>query len=80
MCHLWLKHQINTVYTPAMDWSFAAPSAVSLPCKSNYVLMTPRLKIGENEAKRRNNTSLVSCEHRANYVTELMYVETIDLS
>lgn len=58
MCHLWLKHQINTV-PPTMDWSFAAPSAVSLPCKSNYVLMLPRLKIVENEGKHRNNTSSV---------------------
>lgn len=60
MCHLWLKHQINTVPRPTMDWSFAAPSAARLPCKSNYVLMFPRLKIGENEGKRRNSTSLVA--------------------
>lgn len=34
MCHLQLKHQINTVPS-AVAWSFAAPSAISLRCKSN---------------------------------------------
>lgn len=42
-----------------MDWSFTAPSAVSVPCKSNYILMFPSLKIVQNEGKHRNSTSLV---------------------
>lgn len=49
-----VKHPINTVNS-----TFAAPSAVPLPCKSNYVLMSPGLKIVENEAECRNCTSLV---------------------
>lgn len=57
MCHFQLKHQINTAL-PTIVWSFAAPSAVSLSCKSNYVLMFPRLKIVEKGRKLRNYASL----------------------
>lgn len=54
-----LKHPITTLLPPTMDWSFAAPSAVSLPFKIQLCAYVPGLKIVENDGKRRNNRAFV---------------------